>query len=194
MGDRRLSHLPSRLPAAAGSMEPKGHYVDCVFISRGSGYADDHSFDPYEELRVPLPRREQRILISRTSPVSYEAYRIAYAKERASRDTYWMYLLISHGGGTQILKVTFPKVLHDLVLTHPDEQLVFALLYEVFDTANRAAQYAAKETAQTYSNAFVEGRLKKSRIAQGRRRVFIEPRTELPMSTTCLPAAAGSAP
>lgn len=145
------------------------------FISRGSGYADDKSFEPYTVLREPLPEREQRVFGREGRRVCYRAYSFKLA-ELTGYPKGELYILISHGGGTEILMI---KSVYDagewkeLMLEMPDP-LLYRMLWALYATADAARRNATTETQNKYATAFVEGRLKKSRVKHGARKVYIE--------------------
>lgn len=151
------------------------------FISRGNGYADDKSFEPYTVLREPLPEREQRVFArpsgNRTCYGAYSFKLAELSRETTTKNyTSGLFILISHGSGTEVLAI---KGIYDAgefraaLLAMPD-QVLYSTLWAIYATANEVRTDVGKETRDKYAKAFVEGRLKKSRVKQGVRKVYIE--------------------
>ena len=142
------------------------------FIARGSGYADDKTQERYTVLREPLPEREQRVFGREGRRVCYRAYSLKLAEGEMRG----LYILIAHGGGTEVLAI---KSAHDagewreMLLEMPDP-LLYRTLWAIYATAGEVRTDVGKATRDKYAQAFVEGRLKKSRVKEGRRRVYIE--------------------
>lgn len=158
-----------------------------AIIARGSGYADDTSFEPFEVLRHPLPKREMRILGSDNGKpgtgVCYGAYDIQLAVRRVGegerrRDrASTFYILMSHGAGTRVVEVSGAYdngEMLEAVKAMPDVAL-FGLLYSIYSAVSESARYAAETTRTEWARAAIDKRIKVHRAKQGRRRVEILP-------------------
>lgn len=146
------------------------------FIARGTGYADDKTQEGYTVLREPLPEREQRVFGREGHRVCYRAYSLKLATD-GEHNRAGLFILIAHGGGTEVLAM---KSTYDAgewraaLLAMPDE-ILYRLLWSIYATADEARTRGTKETSAKYAQAFVDGRLKKSRRTRaGTCKVFIE--------------------
>lgn len=152
--------------------------MDAVFVA----YETHESpiFDNFTILRTPLAKREDRKLHYLGSHlVDYGSHEVSLAKYEAGDFRFssgYFYILVEHGGGREVLQVRGPRAFADAVLQLPEDQ-AYSVLYAIYHTAKSASYQAKEVTANTYAQAFIEGRLKKSRPKQGRCRVTIEPRS-----------------
>lgn len=146
-----------------------------IFVAKGSGYADDKTQDGYTVLREPLPKYEQRVFGREGHRCCYGSHSLKLATDgehlRAG-----LYILVRHGGGSETMLIKAPYdagEFREMLLGLSDE-LLYRMLWALYSTASEAERMAASVTADKYAKAFVEGRLKKTRVKQGRRRVYIE--------------------
>ena len=94
---------------------------------------------------------------------------------------------MQHGGGRQV--VAFPGIFDggatvEHMLQMP-AAILYGILYSHYYAATEADRRAREAVRQEWAEAFIEGRIRKSRPKQGRRTVAIEPRP-----TTADPLAA----
>lgn len=153
------------------------------FIARGDGYADDKTQEGYTVLREPLPDREQRVFGREGRRVCYRAYSLKLAEGKMRG----LFILIAHGGGTEVLAI---KGIYDAgefreaLLAMPD-QVLYSTLWAIYATANAVRTDVGKATRDKYAQAFVEGRLKKTRRTKaGKCEVYISDERALPMTMT----------
>lgn len=158
-----------------------------AIIARGSGYADDTSFEPFEVIRHPLPEREMRILGSDNGKpgtgVCYRAYNVKLAvrrvgegeRRRDRKSTF--YILMQHGAGTRVVEVSGAYdngEMLEAIKAMPDVAL-FGLLYSIYSAVDESARYAAETTRTEWARAAIDKRIKVHRAKQGARRVEILP-------------------
>jgi hypothetical protein len=161
--------------------------MKAIFEATGTGYQDDTTFDGYTVVAHPLPNREDRIFgqdANGRNGTCYRAYNIKLAvrtdHRMPPRDGRQLYILMEHGGGRFVYAIPMlydGGAFADHLVNMSDERLLYATLKIIFEAATRSAQQAADVTSRTYAEAFVEGRLKKSRVKGGTRRITIEPRS-----------------
>lgn len=158
-----------------------------AIIARGTGYAEDTSFEPFEVIRHPLPERDSRVLGATPGEpmtgVCYRAYDIKLAVRRpvdgeARRDRKsTFYILMHHGGGTRVVEVcgTYDNgEMLEAVKAMPEVAL-YGLLFSIYRSVEDSALFAAQETRREWSQAAVDKRIKIGRVKQGTRRVEIVP-------------------
>lgn len=152
-----------------------------IFAATGSGYADDRTFDDYTVIAEPLPTREDRIFRGEHGGTDYGSHSIKLAHPK-DFPTHGLYILMSHGAGTRVLKIRqfFDQgALKSFILAMPEREQ-YALLYTLFYQAEEAANIAASATRSEWVRAFLEKRIRKSRPKQGRVRVTIEQKPAAP--------------
>lgn len=153
----------------------KGHGYENP--SPGSGYAPCTAFAGFTIIREPLPTRELRVLGRKPDGrggVDYGSHSIKLAVAGGSND---LYLLMENGCGREVmaLKTMYDGgVAREALLALPDVAL-YGVLYMMWDQASTAARIAAADKQSEWANAFAENRIRKSRVKEGRRRIFIEP-------------------
>lgn len=162
-----------------------------ALIAIGSGYADDRSFDPFEVVAFPLPTRESRVLkgANDRNAVCYGSHEIKLAVRRRDPEQTWMndrrestfYILVHHGGGTRVVQIE--GVYGDdgatlEALKAMPEVALYGLLHGLYSAVANSIQIAKQETAQVWSEAAVDKRIKVGRLKQGRRRVEILPKAD----------------
>ena len=82
-----------------------------ILLARGNGYAGDTTFDDYEVLAEPLPRREDRVFGRKpdgSGGTDYGSHWMALARRRDAPRLGYV-ILVQHGGGRQV--VAFPGML-----------------------------------------------------------------------------------
>lgn len=142
-----------------------------VFLKKGDGYAGCTAFDGFTVLAFPVADREARIFGAtpgkQSSGTCYRAYEMRLAcrtgdEAKTRRD---LFLLISHGGGREVVRVPCfwdAGEMQAALLAMP-ERALYAVLFTIYKAAQDAAHVASTETAQRYGYAFLEGRMKKRR-------------------------------
>lgn len=154
--------------------------MNAAFIRKGHGYATGSqgrctAFDGFEIVAAPLHRegedewqaafgnaaREARVY-RRASGNGTDYGSHAIKLGRMGGD---LYILMHNGSGREVLAV--PKFydggdLEAAILAMP-ERLQYALLYTIWQAASNARYEAQRQTAETWSTAYVEKRLKKRR-------------------------------
>lgn len=157
-----------------------------AIIARGSGYADDTSFEPFEVIRHPLPERESRILGSDNGKpgtgVCYRAYSIKLAVRKVDPDRIrdrksTFYILMQHGAGTRVVEVSGAYDNGEMLeaIKAMPEVALFGLLYSIYSAVDETGRHAAETTRHEWARAAVEKRIKVGRVKQGRRNVEIVP-------------------
>ncbi|USN15866.1 hypothetical protein PAPPERLAPAPP_01240 [Brevundimonas phage vB_BpoS-Papperlapapp] len=158
-----------------------------AIIARGSGYADDTTFEPFEVLRHPLPEREMRILGSDNGKpgtgVCYRAYDVKLAvrrtgeseRRRDRKSTF--YILMHHGAGTRVVEVSGAYDNGEMLeaIKAMPEVALFGLLYSIYSAVDETGRHAAETTRTEWARAAAEKRIKVGRVKQGRRHVEIIP-------------------
>ena len=161
--------------------------------SPGSGYEPCTAFDPYHVIATPLPgnsaaERDARVFGRVDGKVGtgvcYGAYVIALAVHQhnwqgdidktLARDPD-LYILMQNGSGREVLQV--PSFydrgeLSHAILAMPERQQ-YALLYTLWSLASRARDEAKRETAQSWADAYLDGRIRK-KTKRGRASLNIE--------------------
>ena len=162
-------------------------------VATGHGYADCRAFAGFNILAAPLPgysadEREARVF-RRASGVGtdYSSHVIALAVQDDSASYEGggrLFLLVSHGGGREVWSVPsfYDGGEYQRALVAMPERLQYAALYTLYKMASNARHEGLETTKREYTQAFVEGRLKKSRPKQGRVFVNIEPK---PLAAVC---------
>lgn len=158
-----------------------------AIIARGTGYAEDTTFEPFEVIRHPLPARDSRVLGAEPdnpmSGVCYRAYdiklavrRVADGESRRDRKSTF-YILMHHGGGTRVVEVagTYDRgEMLEAVKAMPEVAL-YGLLFSIYRSIEDSALFAAQETRREWAQAAIDKRIKVGRVKQGQRRVEILP-------------------
>ena len=152
-------------------------------VRTGTGYQDCRAFDGFKIIAAPLPgysdaEREARVFRRQANGnggVCYGSHVLALAIGDFTGSD--LYLLVSHGGGREVWAI--PSFCdggdYRRALLEMPERLQYAALYTLYKMASESRDEGASTTRAEYAQAFVDGRLKKSRVKQGRRRVYIEP-------------------
>ena len=151
-----------------------------ILLARGNGYAGDTTFDDYEVLAEPLPRREDRVFGRKpdgSGGTDYGSHWMALARRRDAPRLGYV-ILVQHGGGRQV--VAFPGIFDggatvEHMLQMP-AAILYGILYSHYYAATEADRRAREAVRQEWAEAFIEGRIRKSRPKQGLRTVTIEPR------------------
>lgn len=166
--------------------------MQAIIIARGNGYPGDTTFDGYEVLAEPLPKRESRVFNRQANGnggTCYGAYSIklaarqreAWEKDREphKRD---LFILMQHGAGREVmhLRSFYDGGAFAAALLAMPEPVQYAALYTLYAMADEADRNARAETRAEWSQAFCDGRIRKSRPKQGKRYVTIEPRAAVP--------------
>lgn len=146
-----------------------------IILAKGSGYADDRTFEPYEIIREPLPKREDRIFHGQRWSVDYGSHWLALAKEREGGPGW--FILMRHGGGSRVIRI--PLIYSDggamkAAWLAMDDRTLYATLYAFQDAVTSAADAAQIDEGREWRQAFVDKRIRKSRVKQGRCRVWID--------------------
>lgn len=149
----------------------------------GRGYLAPSIFEAMVVIAEPCATRESRVFgrqANGNGGTTYASHSVRLAvlegiNERAfSRN---LFILVSHGGGHE--RLAFRMVYDNgealAALLALPEPVLYGVLYGVWIAASDCSRAAASETAAKYAQAFVEGRLRKSRVKQGRRTVTIDP-------------------
>lgn len=146
-----------------------------VFIAKG----EPAIFREYTVLAEPLPDPEDRVFGRQENGNGGTCYR-AYSLRLAKRGDFGgsFFLLVTHGAGSLVIRLPGTRattIAVNAILTLPEPEQ-FAALWMLYDLAYEADRQARAETRTEYANAFVEGRLRKSRARGGMREVTIAPR------------------
>jgi hypothetical protein len=185
-------------PWASGADEAaqlKGTDMDQAFIRKGDGYergsrtGEDGrctAFDGFTVIAAPLAGqdaagRESRVFRGERpgSGCDYSSHEIKLATDGFERG---LYILMQHGGGREVLRLPdfYGAGLVDnraALLAMPERQL-YAMLYMIWQAAGNARQQATDRTAVKWRDAFLDGRIRKSRPKGGYFRVSIESESE----------------
>lgn len=105
--------------------------------------------------------------------VCYRAYYFRVTED-ANYPHWW--LRVKHGGGEEVFELGYTRQVID-GLGQLDSDTRYLMLHAIMDARHKAADVATRETADKYTTAFAEGRLKKRKMPkQARVRVWIEPK------------------
>jgi hypothetical protein len=92
---------------------------------------------------------------------------------RLVKDGPWVSLLVRHGGGDERMHLSLPRGFAFDSLDSSTRYWVFSAIYHASSDARRAGEYSS---AQKYTRAFVDGRLKKRKNRGADKvKVWIEP-------------------
>jgi hypothetical protein len=158
-----------------------------VFIARGTRYADDKTFDGFDVIAEPCADRESRIFGADAdgrggTDYRSHSYKLATRGAHSYKGNRSLFLLVEHGGGREVLAVPsfYDGGAWVSALLAMPERLQYGTLATLYQIARHAHDTATDTTREEWAQAFVDGRIRKSRAKQGRRTVFIEPRTAAP--------------
>lgn len=84
-------------------------------------------------------------------------------------------IAVKHGGGTERIRLDYRAHVLTNILSGLDTNSRYTMLYMLYDANRKGAEEAQQKTKAEYSNAFVEGRLKKKRKG-GSTFVHIDPK------------------
>lgn len=164
--------------------------METVFIAKGHGYENPSdgrerctAFDGFEVIAEPLPTRESRVLGQVDGKpgtgCDYGSHSIKLAvrpNETAFKGGRRLYILMQHGGGREVLamKQMYDRGVTESALLSMPEPALYGMLYIIYDMASAAKRAATDETRGQWAQAFIDGRIRKSRAKGGRCRVSIE--------------------
>ncbi|TJW14408.1 MAG: hypothetical protein E5W82_10555 [Mesorhizobium sp.] len=151
-----------------------------AFIRFGHGYEQSdrgrcEAFDGFDIIAAPLGEFDNAARESRSFPrkdgrpgTTYASHAIKLA--RFKNTSSGLYILMHHGSGREVLAV--PSFydggdLESVILAMP-ERLQYALLYTIWNTASRARYEAQNQTADKWSKAFTEKRIRQHRATRQR--------------------------
>ncbi|TAL40895.1 MAG: hypothetical protein EPN91_12045 [Salinibacterium sp.] len=143
--------------------------METVIIRRGSGYSDCTAFNGFTVIASPLPNRDDRVF----GNVTYASHAVQLAADEYGD----LFVLLQHGGGRLVVRFRPPSdggATKEALIAMP-ERVLYAVLYALVTTAERADAVARRETQAEWAQAYCDGRIKKSRAKQGSRRVEIIP-------------------
>lgn len=140
------------------------------------------TFDGYDILAHPLPRRDDRVFHRgepglSTVAVTYGSHDLMIARPTAIGSGGRLAILMHHGGGRHILEFYESALpIADALLTLPEREQ-YALAYVMFKQADECGAGARADEARRWADAFVDGRIRKRRRG-GMCHVHIETRAE----------------
>jgi hypothetical protein len=164
------------------------------FVAFGHGYETGSygrctAFDGFTVIAAPLggfdtASRESRVWRAPGASygVTYDSHSIKLAVRDGERG---LFILGHHGGGREVVALnTGPdwKAMRDAFLAM-DERTLYAVLYSFWQTAANARLAAQTATAVKWRDAYLDGRIRKSRPRGGRFQVRIESEFERDMRT-----------
>jgi hypothetical protein len=135
-------------------------------------------------LADPLPDREDRVFVDKSGrAVTYGAFSIRLGRHKNGGDRGGFAILVQHGGGSELVSLSTiydDQATINQVLGLPERPL-YGLLWSIWYTAKSADEVARQETRAEWSQAFVNNRIRKSRVTvAGTRKVWIEPHPVAP--------------
>lgn len=159
-------------------------------IRKGSGYADDTNFDEYDVIAEPLPAREDRVFTGQCGrAVTYDAYSIRLGRHKSGGERGGYAIIVNHGGGSELVSLA---TIHDddetinQILILP-ERALYVLLWTLWNTARQADEISRHFTRVDWSKAYLDNRIRKSRVSRaGTRKVWIEPAQPPPSAGSLL--------
>lgn len=166
--------------------------MDRAFISNRvcGGEAERTAFDGFDVIASPLGEfsdadRGRRVWKApgATWGTTYGSHAIKLAVEQGERGR-GLFILMQHGGGRGVLSLyTGPdwQAMRDAFLAM-DERTLYAVLYSVWETAERAQSHAESATASKWAHAYQDGRIRKRRRA-GRVSIYVETEFERDLRT-----------
>lgn len=157
------------------------------FISHGNGYADDKSFADFEVVAAPLPgyspeQREARVFGRDDgrpgTGTDYGSHTVALAVYKTLgtfKGTRQLYLLIRHGGGSEVwsLPTFYDRGDFERALLAMPERIQYATLYTLYHAMSDARREVLDSEANRWKLAIIENRVKKGRPKRGRYNVRI---------------------
>jgi hypothetical protein len=153
--------------------------MESMIVARGNGYAGDTSFDGFTVLAEPLPTRESRVFKGENGRpgVTYASHSLKLAKREGRFSERGLFILLEHGGGRAVISFSpcYDNGAALAALLALPEAILYSILYGIAKGVEQADLVARSETAQVWSQAFCDGRIRKSRAKQGRRTVTIDP-------------------
>lgn len=163
-----------------------------MLIAKGHGYAGDNTFAEYEVIAFPLATRESRVFPgpNGTRGVTYASHEIRLGRHKQSVGRHDRYaIMMHHGGGTEL--VALPLIYDNdatiAALLALPEAALYGALYTIWDAVRQTAESVRREIALEWSQAFVDGRIRRSRPKGGSRRVWIEARAPTAIVDPSLP-------
>lgn len=152
-----------------------------TLVRTGHGYESGSrgrcdAFDGFEILAAPLgdfdtAARESRVFRRANGDgTDYGSHVLKLARRAGERERgrggHGLYILVHHGAGREVWSVPpfyDGGALQDFIINMPEREQ-YALLYTMVRFAREASEQARDKTAQEYRQAFVEGRLKKTKL------------------------------
>lgn len=158
-------------------------------IRSGNGYEGCAAFDGFEVIAEPLPTRESRVILyttpsGREDGCDYSSHSVKLAVladpifgglHKGGRR---LFVLLEHGGGRRVVSIGQfydGGALERMILALPEREQ-YALLHTLSGVAEDSDRRGRKETSQTWAEAFVHGRVRKSRAKRGSVEVTVERR------------------
>lgn len=150
------------------------------------GEAEEHSaFDGYVVVAHPLPKREDRIIGSRNEypGVDYGAhdYQLAIhesdADQKGSRRGRVFFVLLENGAGRSVFRIEGTSDWGETLDTLQElpDPILYSVLRAFAEAARSAYAQGSEATANVWSKAFVDGRIRRKRVADGIRIQIEEP-------------------
>lgn len=163
--------------------------MQAVIIARGTGYADDTTFDDYEVVRHPCPERADRASFSYSgwyeptapvpprstiSRVTHASHSVALAQSKRYPKGGESFILLEHGGGRRVIRVFTSDDWRAAILQLP-ERMAYEVLRTTAAVAEDADSAAATREGTRWRRAHINGTVRKSRPKAGRVSVTIAP-------------------
>jgi|GEM_PF-1040001 hypothetical protein len=137
------------------------------------------SFDGFEILAHPLPRREDRVFERGAAGpgVTYASHDVMIARPTGIGGKDRVAILMHHGGGRHVL-IFYETALPIIsTLLELPERAQYAMAYAIFEQADECSAGSRADEAQRWATAFVDGRIRKT--GRGRtRRIHVETPSE----------------
>lgn len=164
----------------------KGHGYENP--SPGSGYEPCKAFEGFTVIANPLggpysaADRERRVFRGEKPgqgcDYSSHSIQLAIMTSEADRKSPSLYILMQNGSGREVLMLPgfYGAGLVDnqaALLAMPERQL-YAMLYTIWQVASNARHEAADAMATKWRDAYLDGRIRKSRPRGGYYRCFVE--------------------
>lgn len=140
------------------------------------------TFDAYEILAHPLPKREDRSFYPKDDDdlhvgVTYASHDVMIARPTGIGSRGRLAILMHHGGGRHVLDFYEGLLPIASALLKLPEREQYALAYTIFEQADECAAGARGAEAQRWAGAYVDGRIRTRRRGRSRH-VFVETEAE----------------
>ncbi|MGN7931788.1 hypothetical protein [Sphingopyxis sp. 22461] len=140
------------------------------------------SFDDYEILAHPLPKRDERSFYPEDGDslrvgVTYASHDVMIARPTGIGRGGRLAILMHHGGGRHALEFYEGLLPVATALLQLPEREQYALAYTIFEQADECAVGARSAEAQRWAGAYSDGRIRTRQRGRARH-VFVETEAE----------------